>query len=281
MPTENSLQSSDSIMWNPWHGCHKYSEGCEHCYMYFLDQKYDKDGSEIYKTKSNFNLPLKKDRDKNYKIPSGELVRICMTSDFFLEEADDWRNDIWGIIKQRPDLIFWIQTKRAERVKNHLPSDWGDGYNNVILCFTTENQTRADERIPILLSIPARTKTIMVAPFIGPVEIKKYLETGQIRQVIADGENYAGARPLYYEWVKNLYDQCRETDTPFRFIGTGNYFIKDEKIYHIPKAYQGTEAIRSGLQWPPTYSNIPIQKRCNTCLRNDTCNGCKWCGRCG
>ena len=25
------------IIWNPWHGCHKVSEGCAHCYMYFLD----------------------------------------------------------------------------------------------------------------------------------------------------------------------------------------------------------------------------------------------------
>ena len=35
-------------IWNPWHGCKKYSEGCEHCYMYYLDSQRDKDGSEIY-----------------------------------------------------------------------------------------------------------------------------------------------------------------------------------------------------------------------------------------
>ena len=47
-------------IWNPWHGCKKYSEGCENCYMYFLDSQRDKDGSNIYKVKTNFNLPLKK-----------------------------------------------------------------------------------------------------------------------------------------------------------------------------------------------------------------------------
>lgn len=281
MATRDVYQSSIGITWNPWHGCHKYSEGCENCYMYFLDKKYDKDGSDIYRTKSNFNLPLKKDKDKNYKIPSGETVHLCVTSDFFLEEADDWRNEIWDIIRQRPDLTFWIITKRAERVKDHLPDDWGDGYENVVLLFTTENQKRADERIPILLSIPAKEKMIMIAPFIGPVNIKKYLETGQISQVLADGENYEGARPLHYEWIKDLYDQCKDTNTPLAFLGTGNYFIKNGKTYSIPKAYQRTEAIRSGLQWPPVDTNIPIQKKCNSCLRNDTCNGCKWCGRCG
>ena len=56
--------------WNPWHGCNKYSEGCDHCYMYYLDAQRDQDGSLIYKTKTNFNLPLKKTRQGIYKIIS-------------------------------------------------------------------------------------------------------------------------------------------------------------------------------------------------------------------
>lgn len=79
-------------IWNPWHGCIKISEGCENCYMYFLDKSRNLNGSDIYKVKTNFNLPLKKDRQGNYKIKSGEIIRVCMTSDFFLEEADNWRN---------------------------------------------------------------------------------------------------------------------------------------------------------------------------------------------
>ena len=37
-------------IWNPWHGCIKISEGCQHCYMYYLDRMRDQDGSRIYKT---------------------------------------------------------------------------------------------------------------------------------------------------------------------------------------------------------------------------------------
>ena len=51
-----------SDIWNPWHGCRKYSEGCDHCYMYYLDSTREKSGREIYKVKTNFKLPLKKDR---------------------------------------------------------------------------------------------------------------------------------------------------------------------------------------------------------------------------
>ena len=75
-------------IWNPWHGCVKCSEGCDNCYMYFLDKAHGNDGSEIYKTKNGFRYPIQKSRGGGYKIKSGEMIRVCMTSDFFLEEAD-------------------------------------------------------------------------------------------------------------------------------------------------------------------------------------------------
>ena len=31
-------------IWNPWHGCVKCSEGCQHCYMYFLDRVWELTG---------------------------------------------------------------------------------------------------------------------------------------------------------------------------------------------------------------------------------------------
>ncbi len=49
------------IIWNPWHGCHRISEGCEHCYMYFLDGKRGVDTSLVTRT-ANFDLPFHRDR---------------------------------------------------------------------------------------------------------------------------------------------------------------------------------------------------------------------------
>lgn len=94
-------------IWNPWHGCVKCSEGCQNCYMYFLDRMRDQNGAEIYKTKSGFSYPLQKDRTGHYKIQSGEQIRVCMTSDFFLEEADPWRAEAWDIMRQRSDVVFF------------------------------------------------------------------------------------------------------------------------------------------------------------------------------
>lgn len=286
-------------IWNPWHGCIKKSEGCEHCYMYFLDRQRQKNGADIYKVQNNFDYPLQRDKSGNYKVRSGEMLRVCMTSDFFLEKADAWRPKAWEIIRQRPDIIFFLLTKRPERVAACLPDNWGNGWKNVFFNVTCENQKRADERLPLLLSLPFCHKGVFVAPFVGAVSLKKGLQSGQIEQVVAGGENYDGARPLRYEWVKNLYDECVETNTRFCFMETGTVFIKDGKTYRMPsKRLQSIQAFKSGLQHegktlhfdlkPAEQSSLfeiaPYQKQykpcCTECGGRLICNGCSFCRSC-
>ncbi len=113
-------------MWNLWHGCHKISAGCKYCYVYRQDEKYEKDSSIVFKT-ANFNLPLKKNRKGEYKIPSGEVVYTCFTSDFFVEDAEEWRSEAWPMMKIRSDLKFLIITKRIDRFFVNLPNGWGNG----------------------------------------------------------------------------------------------------------------------------------------------------------
>ena len=267
--------------------------------MYFLDRVRDRNGADIYKTKSGFTYPLQKTRNGHYKIQSGELIRVCMSSDFFLEEADEWRNEAWEMIRQRSDVKFFLLTKRPQRVKDCLPPDWGDGWENVFFNVTCENQWRADERIPILLELPFKHKGIMCAPFIGAVSIEKYLGSGQIEQVICGGENYDGARPCNFDWVKTLRRECETHNITFCFIETGTHFIKDGKSYHIPqKLVQSEMAFRSNMNFEgkpirfkltdPFGQPIPqeelyvphYRKNCEKCGSKLICNGCSDCGRC-
>jgi len=237
-------------IWNPWHGCIKKSEGCDNCYMYFLDKMRDQDGSHIYRTKAGFSYPVQRDRQGNYKIKSGEMIRVCMTSDFFLAEADDWRDEAWELMRIRSDVIFFLLTKRPERVTEHLPKDWGDGWDNIFFNVTAENQRRADERIPILLELPFKHKGVMCAPFIGQVSIRKYLETGQIEQVLCDGENYDGARPCHFDWVRSLRQECIDNNVTFVFCGTGRRFIKDGRLYKLDgNGLQSQQAYKSGMSF--------------------------------
>ena len=287
-------------IWNPWHGCIKKSEGCQYCYMYFLDKQRGSDGRRIYKVKNNFDYPLSKDKNGHYKIKSGEIIRVCMTSDFFLEEADEWRKDAWKIMKKRSDVAFMLITKRPERIASVLPPDWGNGYENVFLNITCENQKRADERIPILFELPFKHKGIMAAPFIGAVSLKNYLPAGQIEQVIAGGENYDGSRPLYYEWVKQLYDECVAANVTFCFLEIGTNFVKDGRMYRLPsKRLQSVMAYKSGLQHIGKPIDFKLSsgeqgglfgddnkyvkffgEQCQTCGYKICCNGCSKCGQC-
>ena len=116
--------------WNPWHGCIKCSEGCQNCYVYYLDAMRGKNGADIYRTKTGFRYPLSRDRTGRYKIQSGEMISVCMTSDFFLKEADAWREEAWDIMRTRSDVIFLLLTKRPERAAECLPANWGNGNTN-------------------------------------------------------------------------------------------------------------------------------------------------------
>ena len=285
-------------IWNPWHGCIKKSEGCDHCYMYFLDKMRDQDGSNIYRTKAGFNYPIQKDRKGNYKIKSGEQIRVCMTSDFFLAEADEWRDEAWELMKIRSDVIFFLLTKRPERVAEHLPKDWCDGWDNIFFNVTAENQRRADERIPILLELPFKHKGVMCAHYISQVSMRKYLETGQIEQVLCDGENYDGARPCHYEWVKLLRQECVDNNVTFVFCGTGRRFVKDGRLYKLEGNIQSQQARKSGMSFrgKPIHFDLydsfgyPVRdkdkykpvfrERCKTCGMQMCCNGCSNCGKC-
>ena len=216
-------------IWNPWHGCKKISEGCQHCYMYFLDSKRGMDGRKVFRTQSGFTYPLKRDRDGRLKIKSGELIRVCMSSDFFLDEADVWRDEAWQIIKARSDVKFFLLTKRPERVRECLPKDWGDGWDNVIVGCTVENQKRADERLRIFAKLPIKHKNIICQPMISAIDLENYLDGVEL--VVAGGESDRYARPMYYDWVLSLREQCIRQNVPFEFRQCGTHFIKDGKQY--------------------------------------------------
>lgn len=234
-------------LWNPWHGCSKISAGCVNCYVYRMDQKHGKDSSIAVKN-NNFNLPLKKNRAKEYKIPSGEMVYTCFTSDFLLEEADEWRIEAWKMIKMRSDLHFLFITKRIDRFDICKPDDWGDGYDNVSVCCTVENQERADYRLPIFLKAPIKHKSIICEPLLESMDISAYLGNW-IDEVVVGGESGNEARICDYNWVIDLRKQCIEKNVTFYFKQTGAKFRKDNKLYYIRRKFQHSQAKKAGINY--------------------------------
>ena len=286
--------------WNPWHGCKKCSEGCQNCYVYFLDGMHGKNGSDVRRSKTGFRYPLSRDRNNRYKIRSGETISVCMTSDFFLEEADGWRAEAWDIMRARSDVVFLLLTKRPERVRKCLPPDWGTGWENIFLNVTCENQRRADERIPLLLSLPFRHKGLYCAPILERISIGRYLDSGQIGQVACGGENCGGTRPCDFDWVRSLREECVSRNITFCFMETGTVFIRDGREYRIgSKRLQNIQAYKSGMNYQGRAMRfeltdslgLPVPKeelyvpryaeKCGECSFRILCNGCGDCGGCG
>lgn len=217
-------------IWNPWRGCHKYSEGCKYCYIHKGDAKRGVDTGLIVKT-DNFSAPIARNKKGEYKMKSGQTVYLCFSTDFLIEEADEWRNECWKIIRERSDLNFIFLTKRIERFMNSIPNDWNNGYENVTIGCTVENQDRADFRLPIFLGLPIKHKNIICQPLIKDINITKYLDNVEL--VVVGGESDKNARPLFYNWVLSLRDQCLEKGVHFEFRQCGTYFIKDNKKYTL------------------------------------------------
>ena len=233
-----------STMWNLWHGCSKVSPGCAHCYVYRRDASVGRDSSIVKKTQ-NFNLPIRKTRDGLYKIPSGSYFYTCFSSDFFHPDADVWRPDAWNMMRIRSDCHFFMITKRPERVKDLLPSDWGQGWEHVDIAVTCENQTMADKRLPIYLNLPLKEYAVMVEPMLSAVNLLPYIKN--IDSVSVGGESGPDARACDYNWVLDLHDQCIENGVAFSYHQTGAKLIKDGKLYQIPRSQQHSQAKKAGL----------------------------------
>ncbi len=233
--------------WNPWHGCHKISPGCQNCYVYRIDSGFEKDASVITKT-ANFNLPLKRKRNGTWKLQSGQTVYTCFSSDFFLDEADEWRQEAWQMIRHRSDLDFFIITKRIHRFTINLPDDWGEGYPNVTIYSTCENQDRADFRLPILLDLPIRHKGIACEPLLEPIDLSRWLHPS-IELVVTGGESGNIARECHYNWVLDIRKQCIQNKVPFHFKQTGARFVKDGKLYQVKRQYQHSQAAKAAIDY--------------------------------
>lgn len=217
-------------MWSPWRGCHRCSEGCRYCYIHKGDARRGVDTDSIVRSEK-FDAPIARKKNGEYRMAGGQIVYLCFQTDFLIEEADAWREACWDIIRERSDLTFLFLTKRIGRFMDCVPPDWGEGYDNVIVGCTVENQKNADERLSCFARLPIRHRNIICQPLLERVDIERYLPGVEL--VVAGGESDREARPLDYDWVLDLREQCRRAGTHFEFRQCGTHFIKDGRMYTL------------------------------------------------
>jgi protein gp37 len=134
-----------------------------------------------------------------------------------------------------------------------LPADWGDGWANVWLGTTTENQIEATRRIPYLVAIPAAARFLCVEPMLEAIDLSPWL--GELDWLIVGGESGVGScsRPMHPDCVRDLRDQVRAAG--------GALFLK--QVGSNRALWPGVEH-RKGenpIEWPPDLQIQDLPRR--------------------
>lgn len=257
---------------NPWVGCSKLSAACTNCYAESWAKRTGNAdlwrGERRRTSVANWRKPLQWNRER-----PGTRVFCASLADVFEDhpEVGPWRNDLFSLIRDTPNLTWMLLTKRPEVAARWFEWHCDQPPPNVWMGTTVEDQQRAAERIPHLLRIPARVRFLSCEPVLGPLELAPWLGYSEmwdrwigpcgcdekrdpwtrcdecesngwvpppcrgLQWVIAGGESGAKARPSHPGWFRSLRDQCDSAGVPFTFKQWGEWAPE-------PENYRGREA---------------------------------------
>lgn len=257
--------------WSPWLGCEPVSPGCAHCYASAISKRAGR-GSYRHGMQRTLTKDWEKPKRWNKAAAIGAhladacgrmekpspRVLVSMCDPFDSEVDNSWKGDFSDLIWKTPNLTWLLLTKRPENVSKIVPLP-----DNVWLGVSVENQQMADQRIPILLSIPTKIHFLSIEPMLGPIDLGRsfpcgyycdesighvdhpfwsHVKTG-IDWIIVGGESGFNHRKLEIEWMRSIVDQCKDAgvacyvkQSSHRFPGQQGR-IPDElwKIKEFPK----------------------------------------------
>jgi protein gp37 len=244
MAEKSKIQWTDAT-WNIARGCTKVDEDCKFCYMYRDGERYKYDAKQVIRTKTVFNFPLKYKETHSAMWIGKPLIFTSSLTDVFHEEIDSYRNEMWDIIRKCPHLIFQILTKRPERIKQCLPPDWGEGWDNVWLGTSIGSQGSIDRMVTMSM-IDAKVKFLSLEPLHSAIDLSKAMfEVASIKEsfhvlpafdwVIVGGEsgNENGKykyRPCKIEWIQDIVKQCKQNQIKVFVKQLGTHLAKELKL---------------------------------------------------
>jgi len=279
--SENSKIEWTDHTFNPWEGCQKVGPGCDNCYAENRNARFAGGaainwgpGAPRRRTSAaNWRKPLVWNRDAGvFYAAHGRRQRVFCASlaDVFDNAVDpQWRDDLFALIEQTPNLDWLLLTKRIGNVGNMLPVpfDFDRLYPNVWLGATICNQAEADRDIPKLLAVPAARRFLSMEPLLGPVDLEYPVslfpggparccgghECGcggrptdppliyGIDWIIVGGESGPGARPMHPDWARSLRDQCTAAGVPFLFKQWGEFVGSGQTDHDLDFCYENSK----------------------------------------
>ncbi len=248
---ENTKIEWATHTFNPWIGCTEVSPGCDNCYARELAKRYGwtewgAHQPRVLTKDANWAKPI----TWNYKAgQAGRRDRVFCASlaDVFDPEVPpEWRERLWALIAKTPNLDWLLLTKRPSAIRKMLPENWGQGWPNVWLGTSVEDQARA-WRIEKLIEVPAVVRFLSCEPLLGPLDLFPLVhvrcghgsfapepdspcqpcgcwpDRAAIDWVIVGGESGVKGRPMSPQWARDLRDQCVAAGVAYHFKQWGEW----------------------------------------------------------
>ena len=263
---------------NGWVGCTKVGPGCDHCYAESWAKRIGQpglwEGERRRTSESNWRQPLQwageaKRLEVRYRVFSASLADV-----FDNEVPDEWRRDLFDLIRATPNLDWLILTKRIGNAMKMLPDDWGRGWPNVWMGATMVNQEEVDRDLIKLLRVPAKVRWLSIEPQLGPIEPEDvcwvqcvstreehdrdhdggmWCDERSVDWIVVGGESGAHARPFALEWARAMRDECQKAGVAFfmkqmgtRWARDGGLTWRDQHAYRWNRDRAGADPV----EWP-------------------------------
>ncbi len=291
MSTQTSIEWTD-ITWNPVRGCSLVSAGCQNCYAMKQAHRFSGEGmpyeglTELgpHGPRWTGKITLVKDwLDKPMRWKTPRKIFVNSMSDLFHEDVpESFIEQVFGIMATTPHT-YQILTKRPERMRAFMQDRMGYNErftvihqgvwppNNVWLGVSIEDQTTADQRIPILLKTPAAVRWVSAEPLLGPVDLSAHVgegicsmradkshcdcwwdeevakccscgQWGYLDWVVVGGESGPGARPYDICHIRNIVKQCQTECVPV--------FVKQLGAKPLHHCVSGSPIEQTGVRFP-------------------------------
>jgi protein gp37 len=144
-------------------------------------------------------------------------IFVVSMGDLFHETVPfEWIEKVMGVIEQCPQHFFYMLTKRP-----HIMAEYFNGLgkrfelsccDNLCLGVTVENQKAADERIPILLKIPAAQRFISFEPLLEDISLP--LGLARIHYGFIGCESGPNARLCTQDQIRSVRRSCGMAGIP-------------------------------------------------------------------
>jgi len=254
---------------NPVIGCTKCSPGCENCYAEKMAGRLwhiEKEDGGWYKDLGCYDgkwsgkiitIPEVLDKPLHWRRP--RRIFVCSMSDLFHPKVPfEFIDKVFETIFYADWHIYQILTKRIQRALeyfNHLDRwllantdslTWTDKpSNHVHLGVSICTQKEADEKIPILLQIPAAMRFVSLEPMLEGIDISRLFDNYYLENTLghmtfidwiivgAESKGHFPGRECKLEWVQSIVDQCRAANVPC-FV---KQIHKDGKLVKMPKEF--------------------------------------------